>query len=78
MDSVGRLLPILKWEVKVAPSLKTNLMLGAVVGLVLGGAAAFICEALDNTISTPEALQRKITSPLAGYFIDRFSTKFFS
>jgi polysaccharide biosynthesis transport protein len=57
-----------KWKIveapqigeKVAPSLKINLLLGAVVGLFLGGIAAFIREASDDKIHSVEQIKQAI------------------
>lgn len=66
------------WQVVAAPSLgvkigpdpRKNMLLGAVVGLVLGGTVAFIREALDDVIRTPEDIQRLGTVPLLGVLSD--------
>ena len=57
--------------VKIGPDHRRNLLLGAVVGLVLGGTAAFIREAMDDVIRTPEDIQRLSTVPLLGVLSDR-------
>ena len=66
------------WQVVAAPSLgvkigpdpRKNMLLGAVVGLVLGGTVAFVREALDDVIRTPEDIQRLGTVPLLGVLSD--------
>ncbi|MBE9063150.1 polysaccharide biosynthesis tyrosine autokinase [cf. Phormidesmis sp. LEGE 11477] len=52
--------------VKIGPDHRRNMLLGAVVGLVLGGTVAFIREALDEVIRAPEDIQRLGTVPLLG------------
>lgn len=51
---------------ETGPLLKRNLLLGAVLGLFLGGLAAFIRESIDTVIRTPEDLQRYNRLPLLG------------
>lgn len=51
---------------KIAPSPKKNLMLGAVVGLFLGGVAAFLRESLDDRIHDTDRLQQGLGVPLLG------------
>ena len=48
------------------PKPLTNLALAAVAGLVLGAIAAFIMEALDQSIRTPEDVEEKLNLPLLG------------
>lgn len=63
-----------RWQLIASPqlgretgsSLKRNLLLGAVLGLFLGGIAAFIRESIDTVIRTPEDLQRYNRLPLLG------------
>lgn len=63
-----------KWQIveppqegqKIAPSPKQNLMLGAVVGLFLGGVAAFLRESLDDRIHDPDRLPQGTGVPLLG------------
>ncbi len=62
------------WEVveapalgeKVGPSLIRNLFLGGIVGLFLGGAAAFIRDALDDSVQDSDRLERELNLPLLG------------
>ncbi|ABA20740.1 Lipopolysaccharide biosynthesis [Trichormus variabilis ATCC 29413] len=62
------------WEVveepqlgmKLGPNLQQNLMLGAVVGLMLGGIAAFIREAADDSVHTTAELEKQVALPLLG------------
>jgi capsular exopolysaccharide synthesis family protein len=62
------------WEVveepqlglKLGPNLQQNLMLGAVVGLMLGGIAAFIREASDDSVHTTAELEKQAALPLLG------------
>ncbi|MBW4689575.1 MAG: polysaccharide biosynthesis tyrosine autokinase [Komarekiella atlantica HA4396-MV6] len=62
------------WEVvedpqigaKLGPNLQQNLLLGAVVGLMLGGVAAFIREAADDAVHTTAELEKQVALPLLG------------
>ncbi|MFN6568099.1 capsular biosynthesis protein [Nostoc minutum NIES-26] len=62
------------WEVveepqkgaQLGPNLKQNLLLGAVVGLMLGGIAAFIREASDDSVHTTAELEKQVPLPLLG------------
>ncbi|MDZ8185447.1 MAG: polysaccharide biosynthesis tyrosine autokinase [Nostoc sp. ChiSLP02] len=62
------------WEVveepqkgaQLGPNLQQNLMLGAVVGLMLGGIAVFIRESIDDSVHTTAELERQIPLPLLG------------
>lgn len=51
---------------QIAPDPKLNLMLGAVVGLFLGGLAAFLREAADGAVHTSDELMRQVNLPLLG------------
>jgi polysaccharide biosynthesis transport protein len=63
-----------KWEVvqepkmgaQMGPNLKQNLMLGAVVGLMLGGIAAFVREAADDSVHTTAELEKQVPLPILG------------
>lgn len=48
------------------PLLRQNLLLGAVVGLMLGGIAAFIREASDDSLHTTAELEKQFSLPLLG------------
>lgn len=62
------------WEVveepqkgtQLGPNLQQNLLLGAVVGLMLGGIAAFIREASDDSVHTTAELEKQMALPLLG------------
>jgi capsular exopolysaccharide synthesis family protein len=62
------------WEVveepqigtRLGPNLKQNLLLGAVVGFILGGVAAFIREASDDSVHTTAELEKQFSLPLLG------------
>ncbi|MBD2676235.1 MULTISPECIES: polysaccharide biosynthesis tyrosine autokinase [Nostoc] len=62
------------WEVveepqqgaQLGPNLQQNLMLGAVVGLMLGGIAVFIRESIDDSVHTTAELEKQIPLPLLG------------
>ncbi|MGF1492541.1 MAG: GumC family protein [Microcoleaceae cyanobacterium] len=51
---------------QVAPSLKTNIALGIVGGLFLGGIAAFLRDALDDRVHTSDELKQQVAFPLLG------------
>ncbi|NJK49492.1 polysaccharide biosynthesis tyrosine autokinase [Candidatus Gracilibacteria bacterium] len=61
-----------KWKIveapqigeKIAPSLTINLLLGAVIGLFLGGIVVFICEATDDKIHSVEQIKQAIDLPV--------------
>ncbi len=50
----------------VTPRTTMNLMLGLILGLLIGGAVAFILEQLDESIIAPHDLERKLGVPLLG------------
>ncbi|WP_017656142.1 GumC family protein [Fortiea contorta] len=50
----------------LGPNLKQNLLLGAVVGLMLGGIAAFVREAADDAVHTTAELEKQAALPLLG------------
>jgi polysaccharide biosynthesis transport protein len=62
------------WEVveepqkggQLGPNLQQNLLLGAVVGLMLGGIAAFIRESVDDAVHTTAELEKQMAMPLLG------------
>lgn len=49
-----------------SPSLPVNLMVALTLGLMLGGAAAFAKEHLDDTFKSPEDVEEKLGLPLLG------------
>lgn len=51
---------------KTGPSIKRNLLLGAVVGLMLGGIVAFIREMIDDAVHTSDELKQQVDLPLLG------------
>jgi capsular exopolysaccharide synthesis family protein len=51
---------------KTGPSLMKNLLLGAVAGLLLGGAAAFVRESADDAIHSVDDLSKQTRVPLLG------------
>ncbi len=63
-----------KWEVVeqpqegdyLGPNLQQNLLLGGVVGLMLGGIAAFAREAGDDAVRTTAELEKQVAIPLLG------------
>jgi capsular exopolysaccharide synthesis family protein len=50
----------------LGPILQQNLLLGAVVGLMLGGIAAFVREAVDDAVHTTAELEKQAALPLLG------------
>jgi capsular exopolysaccharide synthesis family protein len=62
------------WEVvekpqkgeRTGPNEGQNLLLGAVVGLMLGGVAAFVREASDDSVHTTAELEKQVALPLLG------------
>ncbi|MBC6980484.1 polysaccharide biosynthesis tyrosine autokinase [Caulobacter sp. 17J80-11] len=48
------------------PNLMLNMMLAAVLGLGLGVLAAFVIEALDETLATPDDAEQKLGVPILG------------
>ena len=50
----------------VGPNLQQNLLLGGVVGLILGGIAAFLREASDDAVRTTAELEKQAALPLLG------------
>ncbi|HEY9852741.1 MAG TPA: polysaccharide biosynthesis tyrosine autokinase [Leptolyngbyaceae cyanobacterium] len=51
---------------KTGPSMKRNLLLGGVAGLMLGSIAAFIREMIDDAVHTSDDLQKQVDLPLLG------------
>lgn len=51
---------------QVSPEPLKNLLLGIIVGVFMGGAAAFIREAADGVVHTSGELNRKVALPLLG------------
>ena len=54
----------------VRPQPLTNAGLSAVVGLLLAGGIAFLIEYIDDTIRTPEDIERLLKLPVIGYIGD--------
>lgn len=52
--------------IKTGPSMKRNLLLGGVAGLMLGSIAAFIREMVDDAVHTSDDLQKQVDFPLLG------------
>ncbi|MEM7727084.1 MAG: polysaccharide biosynthesis tyrosine autokinase [Cyanobacteria bacterium P01_A01_bin.45] len=50
----------------IGPNTNQNLMLGGVVGLILGGIAAFVREASDDAVRTTAELEQQFALPLLG------------
>jgi succinoglycan biosynthesis transport protein ExoP len=55
-----------KPEVPVGPNTDRNLLLGAIAGLLLGTATAFLIERLDNVFHSPDELKDESKLPLLG------------
>ena len=51
----------------IRPKPVTNTGLAAVVGLMLAGGIAFLIEYLDDTLRTPEDIERVLKLPIIGY-----------
>lgn len=51
----------------IQPQPLRNLMLGAISGLMIMGAIAFLVEYLDDTIKTPEDVHRHLEIPVIGF-----------
>ena len=50
----------------IAPRVGTNVLVGFLTGLVLGIALALLREALDNTLKTPEDLEKRLNVTFLG------------
>ncbi|WP_084250882.1 GumC family protein [Sphingomonas pruni] len=50
----------------ITPRTLMNLLIGLVLGIMIGGAVAFILEQLDESIIAPHDLERKLGVPLLG------------
>ncbi|WP_439533860.1 polysaccharide biosynthesis tyrosine autokinase, partial [Polymorphobacter sp.] len=50
----------------IRPNVAFNLGAGLLLGIVLGLLAAFICEFMDDSIKTPDDIQKKLRMPLLG------------
>ncbi|MBD2095435.1 polysaccharide biosynthesis tyrosine autokinase [Trichocoleus sp. FACHB-591] len=51
---------------QIGPSLKQNLLLGAVAGLILGSVAAFVREGIDDAVHSSDELEKQVAVPLLG------------
>ena len=51
---------------KIGPNTKQDILLGAVVGLFLGGVAAFLREVVDDAVHTSDQLRGQVSLPLLG------------
>ncbi|HEY9807240.1 MAG TPA: hypothetical protein V6D04_11770, partial [Candidatus Obscuribacterales bacterium] len=51
---------------QIGPSLKQNLLLGAVAGLILGSVAAFVREGIDDAVHSSDELKKQVAVPLLG------------
>lgn len=50
----------------ISPNVQRNFVLGAIAGLLLGGATALLAERLDNTFHSPDELRDQTRLPLLG------------
>lgn len=60
---------------KIGPNPIKNMLLGAVAGLFLGGAVAFMREAMDGVVHTSEELKKQTALPLLGMVPERQTTE---
>lgn len=60
---------------QISPNIKTNLLLGVVVGLTLGCFAAFIREAIDDAVHSSDELKKQVALPLLGLIPELPSAK---
>lgn len=51
---------------QIGPNIKQNLLLGVVVGLMLGGVAAFLREMADDAVHSSDDLEKQVALPLLG------------
>ncbi|MGA9382744.1 MAG: polysaccharide biosynthesis tyrosine autokinase [Phormidium sp.] len=51
---------------QIGPSIKRNLLLGAVVGLMLGSIVAFIRDMIDDSVHSSDELKKQVDLPLLG------------
>lgn len=51
---------------RIGQDLRRNLLLGAVVGLFIGGLIVFICEAADDFVHSSDDLKKQVPVPLLG------------
>ena len=51
---------------QIGPNIKQNLLLGVVVGLMLGGVAAFMREMADDGVHSSDELEKQVALPLLG------------
>ncbi len=54
----------------VRPNEISNALLGAAIGLIVTGSIAFIVEYLDDTLKTPEDIDRVLNLPVVGFVSD--------
>jgi capsular exopolysaccharide synthesis family protein len=53
-------------QIPIKPKKGMNLLLAVIIGLTMGAGLAFFFEYLDNTIKSPEDIERVIGAPLLG------------
>ncbi|MFN3374122.1 MAG: YveK family protein, partial [Chloroflexus sp.] len=52
--------------VEIRPNTRINMLAGAILGLVVGVLLAFVLEYLDDTLKTPEDVERFVGLPTLG------------
>jgi len=59
----------------VRPKKKLNVLLGAIIGAMLAAGLAFLAEALDDRIKSPEEVEERVGAPILGHvpFVPRWS-----
>ncbi|MFK8183620.1 MAG: GumC family protein [Phormidesmis sp.] len=57
-----------QWGEKIGPNHKRSLILNIILGGALGIAAAFVRDALNDAVHTPEDIEAKLNVPLVGVF----------
>ncbi|NES22940.1 MAG: polysaccharide biosynthesis tyrosine autokinase [Symploca sp. SIO3E6] len=51
---------------QTGPNTKVDILMGVIVGLFLGGIAAFVREAMDSAVHTADDLKKQVAVPLLG------------
>jgi capsular exopolysaccharide synthesis family protein len=51
----------------IGPNKVLTILLAAAVGFVLSSGAAYLLDYLDNSVKTPEEIERRIKAPIIGY-----------
>ncbi len=69
-QSVNQIEVAVPAETPIRPKPIQNTLLGGMIGLMLAGGAVFLVEYLDDTIKTPEDVERIFGLPMIGYIAD--------